>query len=1211
MPHLNDVLMHGNISFPIRPYYIMESENGTADTKVSDSGYSNSNSNSQRSASSKSRHSGSNSSRSSGYCGTTIPDGSDTGPQIPKRNKEKEHKKKKLKSASNNYDELFEVNNFITLQSEINCKDASKELSFTDVQIIIPNLETPKQADDAQKSADEKAAASHSTAESNKVETEKKEQTGDEVSKTEKEEKTEIIIEVDEIEPDQIPSSDKNTEFQPENGFCCVISINDGVVLYTTPSLTSVLGFPKDMWLGRSFIDFVHPKDRETFSSQVTMGIALPLVNLEDVKNSLHVCLRKYRGLKSTGFGVVEKSVSYQTFHLTVTFKRVADGPDKKFTDNNSNMFLVVVAVPVNSAFKLPDEKKKSNKFGMKHTSTCMFSHVDPDVVTNFGFLPQDMVGKSVFDFYHPEDMPLLKEVYESVMRMSQIAGSVFRSKPYRFAVQNGGFALIETKWSSFVNPWSRRLEFVIGLHRILQGPKNPQVFDLPKDDERKHISDEVMKNAKIIQSEILQLLNKEIARPKEVAKHQVSKRCKDLANFMESLMTEVKKCNLQLEVPHDSDLTVSERDSVMLGEISPHHDYEDSKSSSETPPSYNQLNYNENIERFFQSKPKTTASDGSAERDCTMANNSEADVEGKTSSYVNDNSHNQKCLSPIQNSGTSGSGSAGNLSSESSHLLEFRTPSAKSSDSYKPPPLTEDILHNLSLRRHNEYMEKIMIKKHKEYRSTNKETKKNRDKAEKLLYSADKANFEDKDNTINYNQGVKRAGSHSWEGDNHKVSKHKHQITSMNNTLTPDSPTNNSPPKNTNIPAQNLPNAPSNGNYQHPVISDVNLWPPFSVTVTPISNSNCNIATTAGGTGFHSGMFPVYYLPTQRTLPDYFNSSNPTRYQVHYMPGMMYNYNAIFPDPQPIMCFPVPLVPHPVHSSITPISQDAHQTNGIHMNNSVQASLNPELKSSPSGGVTNAQFQRPASQATSVKAEPGSAMGSISSASVANKALSECSRKDLVLPSVCSPSSPLVSPPAGDGDMENYNMNAKSKDAMKIQSDYRDNTTMDEGSSYYSSSYSSFFKTDTGSGSNDDSNTMDIKNLTSDDNSWRKNKNFPIRKRDPPWLKSVSVNPDLVYRYQMAVKDVENILEADLKALNGMKQPEAVNNQLSQLYHQMERGGKPKKITSDEAFLTSSSSSSDEPSFTNIPKEGKKKKSYSSLIMLYEENAPLPSPDK
>lgn len=68
-------------------------------------------------------------------------------------------------------------------------------------------------------------------------------------------------------------------EYYFQDGFCCIISMYDGVVLYTTPSLTAVLGFPKDMWLGRSFIDFVHPKDRETFSSQVTTGIALPLVD--------------------------------------------------------------------------------------------------------------------------------------------------------------------------------------------------------------------------------------------------------------------------------------------------------------------------------------------------------------------------------------------------------------------------------------------------------------------------------------------------------------------------------------------------------------------------------------------------------------------------------------------------------------------------------------------------------------------------------------------------------------------------------------------------------------------------------------------------------------------------------------------------------------------------------------------------------------------
>lgn len=54
-----------------------------------------------------------------------------------------------------------------------------------------------------------------------------------------------------------------------------------------------------------------------------------------------------------------------------------------------------------------------------------------------------------------------------------------------------------------------------------------------------------------------------------------------------------------------------------------------------------------------------------------------------------------RKCLSPIQNSGTSGSGSAGNLSSVSNPNVESGTTSNTNTSnySYKPPHLTELLL--------------------------------------------------------------------------------------------------------------------------------------------------------------------------------------------------------------------------------------------------------------------------------------------------------------------------------------------------------------------------------------------------------------------------------------------------------------------------------------------------------------------------------------
>ncbi|KAJ8961293.1 hypothetical protein NQ318_008978 [Aromia moschata] len=694
-----------------------------------------------------------------------------------------------------------------------------------------------------------------------------------------------------------------------------------------------------------------------------------------------------------------------------------------------------------------------------------------------------------------------------------------------------------------------------------------------------------------------------ELPRPSEVVKHEVSKRCKDLANFMESLMEEGNDPNLQLDLPPAIDPTVSERDSMMLGEISPHHDYYDSKSSSETPPSYNQLNYHENIQRFFQSKPKTTVSD---ESNGGLQSN-DTDQEEKP---VQDCPNNQKCLSPIQNCGTSGTGSA--ESSVSNPNMESGTTSGTntSNDSFKPPHLTESLLF-----KHNEYMEKIMIKKHREHRSNTKEKegKKNHHKMERTN-NADRGDLEKNEQILaNYTHGIKRCGSYSREGDNHKVSKHKHQ-TGISNQK-----------ENGGLTKINVPNVPpptnmaESDNIYQSGINDVNLWPPFSVTVTLMNDTQtCSMNTTApSATSYTPGMLPIYYIPTpqQRTLSGPYNNlvgadMNMSRYQVQYMPGMIYNYNnALYPT-SPIICPTLPIVSVPVVPPTIPDSRPI-------------ASLQQPVSSIPNGtpvhtdhkpntATITPQFQRPASQATSVKAEPGSVMGSIASASVANKALSVCSREELGWQSVCSPDSPLVSPAVCETEMEGFIPNPnKIKEGAEMKKELsprlcNNNNNIDEESSWYSSSYSSFLKNDTGSGSNDDYNAVENKTNRSDNNESKQRKSYPCRKKDPPWVESVAVSPDLIYRYQMTVKDLKDILKADLNILRKTNQPELVNDQLTQLYVDMELEGLSHKLTLEEG-ITSSSSSDDNS--TNISKPKKKRKPYSSLVMIYEENAPIPSP--
>lgn len=426
-------------------------------------------------------------------------------------------------------------------------------------------------------------------------------------------------------------------------------------------------------------------------------------------------------------------------------------------------------------------------------------------------------------------------------MEKAQTSGSVFRSKPYRFLTQNGSFVTIETDWSCFINPWIRKLEFVIGHHRVIQGPHNSEIFDPPSSPQNKFF-DEIVTKRNEIQAEIRYLLISELPRPENTAKQQVTKRCTDLASFMETLMDDVARTN-QIKVklsPQKMDPTFSERDSAVLGEISPHHDYYDSKSSSETLPTYSQLNYNENMHRFFDSKPNTFAEDGSGEGTSTV---SAMEIDSK-------NLPNQKHLSPIQTSGDSGSASADNSSGPNPKMNTSQNTS-RASDSEKLLTLTEELLY-----RHNEDMEKIMAKKHREHRSVNKGDAYKLKRNHKHLTAAANPQF--------HEQGVKRSGSHSWTSDYHKQQKHNHnaacnraveshqspnvdQMRKIHDILrSPSASASNNILGTTNGLLQNQPNMES-------------LWPPFSLPLSHIQPQQYQTPPFTPG-----GMFVYVPPPTQ-----------------------------------------------------------------------------------------------------------------------------------------------------------------------------------------------------------------------------------------------------------------------------------------------------------------------------------------------------------
>ncbi|KAH0502157.1 Period circadian protein-like protein 3 [Microtus ochrogaster] len=80
-----------------------------------------------------------------------------------------------------------------------------------------------------------------------------------------------------------------------------------------------------------------------------------------------------------------------------------------------------------------------------------------------------------------PEPEPcclaLAEKIHSGYEVLKYVGHPPFEHLPIRFCTQNGDYVILDTSWSSFVNPWSRKVSFIIGRHKVRTSPLNEDVF--------------------------------------------------------------------------------------------------------------------------------------------------------------------------------------------------------------------------------------------------------------------------------------------------------------------------------------------------------------------------------------------------------------------------------------------------------------------------------------------------------------------------------------------------------------------------------------------------------------------------------------------------------------------------------------------------------------------------------------------------------------
>lgn len=131
--------------------------------------------------------------------------------------------------------------------------------------------------------------------------------------------------------------------------------------------------------------------------------------------------------------------------------------------DDNMHAHCCLVAIgrlQVTSTANSSDLNGGNNpmEFISRHAIDGKFTFVDQRVKNVLEYSPTDLLGKSCYDFFHPEDQSHMRENFDQVLKNK---GQMF-SLMYRFRSKKCQWIWLRTQAYAFLNPYSDEVEYIV-----------------------------------------------------------------------------------------------------------------------------------------------------------------------------------------------------------------------------------------------------------------------------------------------------------------------------------------------------------------------------------------------------------------------------------------------------------------------------------------------------------------------------------------------------------------------------------------------------------------------------------------------------------------------------------------------------------------------------------------------------------------------------
>ncbi|KAM9239757.1 hypoxia-inducible factor 1-alpha isoform 2-T2 [Leptosomus discolor] len=248
------------------------------------------------------------------------------------------------------------------------------------------------------------------------------------------------------------------------DGFVMVLS-EDGDMIYMSENVNKCMGLTQFELTGHSVFDFTHPCDHEELREMLTHRNG-PVKKGKEQNTERSFFLRMKCTLTSRGRTVNIKSATWKVLHCTGHI-RVYDTCGNQTHCGYKKppmtcLVLICEPIPHPSNIEVPLDSKT---FLSRHSLDMKFSYCDERITELMGYEPEELLGRSIYEYYHALDSDHLTKTHHDMFTKGQVT-----TGQYRMLAKQGGYVWVETQATVIYNTKNSQPQCIVCVNYVLSG---------------------------------------------------------------------------------------------------------------------------------------------------------------------------------------------------------------------------------------------------------------------------------------------------------------------------------------------------------------------------------------------------------------------------------------------------------------------------------------------------------------------------------------------------------------------------------------------------------------------------------------------------------------------------------------------------------------------------------------------------------------------